>query len=111
MTQPHLLHWVPESQRAREGWYRFRVSPCTGRTGNTTGNDCEEYPPRATREGGPGADLAPVDSDDNQAAGRKAGTFYNKCRVGASGSRHDFLMVPLPKDSPIPTVFACNGRR
>ena len=113
--QPNLLHWVPEPERAAEGWYRkapiFALSDCIGTTGGTTGNDCDEYPYRATREGGPGADLEPIDSDDNQAAGRKTASFYRICRVGAKGTRHDFLVVPLPRESHIPTRFACNPKR
>ncbi len=106
--KPVELHWVVEGSRARPGWYRDRPE-CAGKTGGRTGKQCDEYPFRSTREGGPGASLRPANQLDNSRHGQHLRRFYTTCGLQHQDTR--FLVVPLPATVAMPTRYACNARR
>jgi hypothetical protein len=72
-----------------------KTEECKGKTGNGTGKDCDEYPFAASREGGQKryrskqVSLRPIDSCDNQCAGRVWGRAVGK---GKSGDK--YLIAP-----------------
>lgn len=88
------------------GWYRNRRA-CKGKSGGNTGKDCDEYPFRSTREGGPGASLMPIGLSDNRHAGARLAALYSRCSVHHEG--RSMLVIPLPATNAITTVIACNG--
>lgn len=106
-TSPGTLHRTP---RLRGAWY-INTPECQGRTGGSSGLDCDEYPYATSAEGGrEGYDrgivaLEPVSIGDNRGAGGKLRAFYNnpKCPVPTGGgSNSRFQVEPLPGS---PTTF------
>jgi RHS repeat-associated protein len=95
-------------------WIRRSVTPCTGRTGGSTGMDCDEYPFNASSQGGESnyrlgiVSLRPVRSDHNQSAGRDM--LQNKL-YGPCGMKNGDAYGVIPAPS-VPTSFAIcgNGR-
>jgi len=104
------LHWVAEHDRARKGWYS-RLPPCVGATEIASGNQCDEYPFRTTREGGPGpprASLRIVPTPQNRKQGEHLNRFYGLC--GLRRPDRAFLVVPLRPALETSTRYACNPR-
>src|SRR5262249_41926177 len=98
-TSPNILN---RTARRPGAWYRS-TEECNGRTGASTGLDCDEYPYASTQEGGPQGyaegrvALEPVVIPDNRGAGAKLGAFYDNpnCPIPKdSGSKSTFLVTP-----------------
>jgi len=87
---------------ARNWYSRIPNTPCTGRTGTPTGNDCDEYPYFTTKQGGPNnypevVNLEPVNIGDNRGAGGKLRAFFGACDVDAdAGPASNFLVATIP---------------
>jgi RHS repeat-associated protein len=98
-----------------KGWAPLKPE-CSGQTGGNTGNDCDEYPFAAAEQGGsanyPGTvSLRPVNSQDNQAAGRKLGIFYGACDISTNAASDDKWYVVAADASAAVTTFKCDSRK
>ena len=96
-------------RKGRKEWnYRTRP-PCKGKTGGTTGKDCDEFPFNTTKEGGKTrydsgqVSLRPISSNDNQGSGRRI--WGGATRQAKTGDK--FIIVPF---SSVPSFYFVNGR-
>lgn len=102
--------WVVEqgSINSARAWYdspRFKPNNCEGRV---NGSNCDEYPPLATKEGGPRSaigvnrigpsfpSLLPIDGSHNKRSGATFGAFYKSCNLESKG----FFVVPVQSSGP-----------
>jgi len=103
------LHYRPSaSNPAAAGWYN--ASPTC--SGSHPGEDCDEYPFRATEENnGPGVDLALIDSTHNQYQGSLYSGFVTLCglRSGTTSVDRAFFGIPIPAGYALPTLAFCDG--
>ena len=101
---------------ASRGWI-YSKPGCMG-TGKSTGLDCDEYPFAASEQGGrenyrggAGVSLRPVLAADNQAAGRKLGTFYGACNISKNPNSDDKWFGVIA-DPTVPTTYwKCDNRK
>lgn len=104
-NRPALLHWIGSCENASErGWYKNKPG-CADKdkeqyslTHPDKTADCDEYPPYAVAEGGPGGDAALtellgvgvslryVDSVANRSCGSVIYWFAAKCDVNIGGA-------------------------
>jgi hypothetical protein len=101
--KPMLLRYLAAPDRFGR-WYRSDPACLPPEAGK----DCDEYPFRSTREGGPGpppASLAKVPASANRSQGGSLGAFYRRCGLRATGKA--FLVVPAPPLVPIPSAGIC----
>lgn len=105
------------------GWYNRAPydTPDLCPAPRPTSTDCDEYPFYSSREGGPDAggpgtllpqQLRIIDRGQNQLEGRLLGAFYTVCGVTdpPQGSpQREYLVVPMPVQTQIPTTGYCKG--
>lgn len=101
--KPAMLTYAAKDQRAGSGWYEPVADTACGP--QVAGTECDEYPFRSTVQGGPGASLERIDFTANRSQGGSLVGFYNACRV-AYGEQ--FIVVPAPRGSNLPSMPVCN---
>jgi concanavalin A-like lectin/glucanase superfamily protein/deoxyribonuclease NucA/NucB len=99
--KPVLLHYLAASDRPGR-WYVGdpRCTPLQPL------HDCDEYPPKSTTEGGPGASLRQVPSSANRSQGASLKAFYSRCKMGP-GTGKSFLFIPMPEGTGMPSTGIC----
>jgi hypothetical protein len=114
---PAWMHLTHDVYRYPSGWYSKPIygDPCgaakraLGQSASA-GQDCDEFPFRSTREGGPGlpywtdpgnpmkvgASIQPIKGNDNSRQGGIVGAFYAACSIPTGGSSAGFTVIPIP---------------
>lgn len=104
------LNFRPSGENpAAPDWYKT-VLPCSA--GYDLDKNCDEFPFRATEEGGPGASLMVIDKGQNQLQGSLYSSFLSNCGFyGKPVGEREFLSVPIPSTSPLlPSLGFCYGQ-
>lgn len=106
------LDYRPSSENpSPEQWYK-NYSACVGAV---SGQNCDEYPFRASLQGGaqavPFPSLKIIDGPQNQLQGSLYNSFLSACHLKTKpvGDRA-FLAIPIPSTAPaLPSLALCNG--
>lgn len=98
-------------------WYNRSAYSATCPSPRPDGLHCDEYPYYTSEEGGPQPDggllpdqLRLIDSSDNGREGVLLNGFYSACGIASAprgSSDREYLVIPLPYQSNIPTAAYC----
>lgn len=100
-----LNYW--SNPQLTQGWQNTSLT-CSSKT---VEQNCDEFPFRRTTQASEAeSSLRPLNATQNQLEGSRYGTFATKCLEDSSGTpgpNSEFLMVPLPGMTAVPTFGVC----
>ena len=104
------LDYRPAALNPSPSGWQNAYPPCTNPTAQ---QNCDEYPFRATEQGGaqavPFPSLKLINGAQNQLQGSLYASFITTCHVTPTDK--EFIVVPLPPTSAgVPTLAICNGQ-
>lgn len=73
---------------------------------SVAGQQCDEFPFRASQQNDTSASLKQIDETDNRLQGSRYSQFLRKCGL-ATSSTPNFLVVPITPSLGIPTAWVC----